>query len=113
MQDRRPARLVGDLDVDSIGEYHHLDYPLHRHGKKLRKRRRFWNWFAFLPNHFLSDPRLRQRSVPRTVGGIRVGGFSATAARLGADSEAAVSNPPSTLHKLERVVPNTLTGPRS
>ncbi len=66
-----------------------------------------------LPNHFLSNSRLRQRPVPRAIGIIRDGSFSATAACLGCDGlKGGVSNPPSTLHKVERVVPNTLTGPR-
>ena len=86
LQGRRPARLVGDPDVDSFCEFHHLDHPLHRRGKELRKRRRFWNWFAFAADNFLSNSRLRQRSVSRTVGGARVGGFSATAARLGLET---------------------------
>ena len=82
VQDSRPARLVGDFDAYPIGEYHRRNYTLHRHGKKFRQRRRVRNWYRFTGNHFPSDPRLRQRPVPRTVGSIRVGGFSATAARL-------------------------------
>ena len=86
VQDRGPARLVGNFDVDSNRKSHHLDHPLHRLGKKLRKRHRFWNWFAFAAVYFLSNPRLRQRPVPRAIGIIRDGSFSATAACLGTDS---------------------------
>ena len=113
VQDRGPTWLVGNLDVDSNRKSNHLDHPLHRLGKKLRKGRRFWNWFAFAAVYFLSNPRLWQRPVPSAIGIIWDGCCSATAACLGTNSRAAVFNPPSTLHKVERVVPNTLTGPRS
>ena len=65
---------------------------------------------ALLPNHFPSDPRLRQRSVPRTVGGARVGGFSATAARLDRLTQ---TQSRTRISVAMRVIPNTLTEPRS
>src|SRR5437588_6951337 len=82
VQSRGASRLVGDFDAYPDREFHHLDHPLHRCGKELRKRRRFWNWLAFATVYFLSDPRLRQRSVSRPFGVARRSRFSATAARL-------------------------------
>jgi hypothetical protein len=76
-------RLVGNPDAHSFCEFHHLDHPLHRCGKELRKRCGFWNWFAFAAICFLSDPRLRQRSVSRPFGGPRGSCYSAAAACLG------------------------------
>jgi hypothetical protein len=113
LQGRRPARLVGDPDVDSFCKFHHLDHPLHRRGKELRKRRRFWNWFAFAADNFLSDSRLRQRAVPRPLGfasGSRCTAAAACLGLLGTESRGRFYSAV-TLHYVERVVLNTLTGP--
>jgi hypothetical protein len=83
VQGRRPARLVGHPDVHSFCEFHHLDHPLHRCGKELRKGRWFWNWFAFAADYFLPDPRLRQRAISRAFGFARGSGCSAAAACVG------------------------------
>ena len=82
MQDRRAAVVVDSFAANSFREPHYPDHSYDRSCEELRKRSRFWNWFDFAGGYFLSDPRLRQRSVPRAVGVVRDGGFSA-AARLG------------------------------
>jgi hypothetical protein len=116
MQGRRSTRLVGNPDVHSFCEPHHLDHSVHRCGKELRKRCRLWNWLAVATNYFLSDSRLRQRSISRPFGVTRGSRCSAAAACLrpprAQTQGAAASGPPSTLQKVERVVPKTLTGTR-
>lgn len=88
MQDSRPPRLVGDPHVHSVRKFYHLDHPLHRHSKELRKRRGIWNWFALAAVHFLSDSRLRQRAVSRAFGFVRDRSRSAAAARLALQTKA-------------------------
>jgi hypothetical protein len=86
VQGRRTARLVGNPDVHPAREFCHLDHPLHRCRKELRKRCRFWNWFAFVADYFLPDTRLRQRAVSRAFGFARSRGCSAAAACLGLET---------------------------
>jgi len=83
VQDRRAAVVVDSFAANSFREPHYLDHSYDRSCEELRKRSRFWHWFDFAGGYFLPDPRLRQRSVPRAVGVVRDGGFSAAAARLG------------------------------
>jgi hypothetical protein len=113
MQDRRSTRLVGNPDVHSVRKSYHLDHPLHRRGKELRKRRRFWNWFAVAADNFLSDPRFRHRAVSGPLGfasGRRCTAAAACLGLLGTESRGRFYSAV-TLHQLERVVLNTLTGP--
>jgi hypothetical protein len=115
VQGRRPARLVGNIDVHSIRKSHHLDHSLHRHSKKLRKGRRFWNWFAFAADYFLSDPWFRQRAISRPFGVARGSCYSAAAACLGLLRHRREGRRLRIrVHAAQggTVVPNTLTGPR-
>lgn len=86
LQGRRPARLVGNPDVHSFCESYHLDHPLHRCGKELRKRCRLWNRLAAATDYFLSNSRLWQRPVSRPFGFARGRGFSTSARCLAASA---------------------------
>ena len=80
---------------------------LHRFGQKLRQRRGLRNRPCFVGNYFLPDSRLRQRAISRT----RRWGFDAGAASRVTDFAKARSCVRCPTKRVERVVPNTLTGP--
>ena len=75
--------VVDSFAANSVREHHYPDHSYDRSCEELRKRGGLWDWFDFAGGYFLSDPRLRQRSVPRAVGVVRDGACSAAAARLG------------------------------
>ena len=65
VQSRRAPRLVADPNAHSAGQFHHPDHSGHRCREELRERCRFWDRIASVALYFLSDPRIRQRAIPR------------------------------------------------
>jgi len=65
VQSRRASRVVADLNVHSAGQFHRPDHPRHRYREEFREGRRFWDRIASVTLYFLSDPRIRQRAIPR------------------------------------------------
>ena len=65
VQSRRASRLVADPNAHSAGQFHHPDHSGHRCREELRERCRFWHRIASVALYFLSDPRIRQRAIPR------------------------------------------------
>src|SRR2546430_11011545 len=65
VQSRRASRLVADPNAHSAGQFHHPDHSGHRCREELRERCRFWDRIASVALYFLSDPRIRQRAIPR------------------------------------------------
>src|SRR5256886_13485769 len=65
VQSRRASRLVADPNAHSAGQFHHPDHSEHRCREELREGCRFWDRIASVALYFLSDPRIRQRAIPR------------------------------------------------
>jgi len=99
--------VVDSFDAHPVREFHSLYNSLHRFGQKLRQRRGLRNRPCFAGNYFLPDSRLWQRAISRT----HRWGFDAGAASGVTDFAKARSCVRCPTKRVERVVPNTLTGP--